>query len=90
MAYFFAAFTICAVTYALLQYSRLKTQERALLKTLPTGEGYGGIYVQRELIDAPHAIFQMKKLTDVYHDRGASRGFILFMNTPVTVAKHLG
>lgn len=32
----------------------------------------------------------MKKLTDVYHGRGASRGFILFMNTPVTVAKHLG
>jgi len=87
MAYFFAAFTICAVTYAFLQ---LKTQERVLLKTLPTGEGYGGIYAQRQLIDAPHAIFQMKKLTDVYHYRGASRGFILFMNTPVTVAKHLG
>ena len=79
IAYFFAAFTICAVTYAFLQYSRLKT--------LQTSEGYGETYAQRQLIDAPHAIFQMKKLTDV---RGASRGFILFMNTPVTVVKHLG
>ena len=79
MAYFFAAFTICAVTYAFLQYSRLKT--------LQISEGYGGTYAQRQPIDAPHAIFQMKKLTDVC---GASRGFILFMNTPVTVVKHLG
>lgn len=38
----------------------------------------------------PTQYFQMKKLTDVYRGHGASRGFILFMNTPVTVAKHLG
>jgi hypothetical protein len=46
MAYFFAAFIICAVKYAFLQYSRLKTQERVLLKTLPTGEGYGAVYAK--------------------------------------------
>ncbi|OCK95604.1 uncharacterized protein K441DRAFT_695562 [Cenococcum geophilum 1.58] len=46
MAYFFAAFIICAVKYTFLQYSRLKTQERVLLKTLPTGEGYGVVYAE--------------------------------------------